>query len=60
MHEESIELRGETARQLIAIAESRGLTLQELVVHVLLNYLDEQCDSDDSDADDANGEDEED
>ena len=60
MQEESIELRGETARQLNTIAESRGLTLQELVIHVLLDYLDEQCDSDDSDADDANGEDEED
>jgi hypothetical protein len=60
MEEEIVEIRGETAKQLNAIAESRGLTLQELVIHVLLNYLDEQCDSDDSDADDANGEDEED
>ena len=56
--DESIEIRGETARQLNAIAESRGLTLQELVTYILLNYLDENYDSDDSDAEDDNGDDE--
>ena len=60
MQEESVEIRGETAKQLNAIAESRGLTLQELVTYILLNYLDENYDSDDSDADDGNGDDEED
>ena len=60
MQEENIEVRGNTARQLNALADSRGLTLQEHVTHILLNYLDEHYDSDDSDSDDGNGEDEED
>ena len=56
--EEAIEIRGETARQLNALARSRGLTLQELVIHVLLDYLDENYDSDDFETDDGNEEDE--
>ena len=58
MQEESIELRGDTARQLNEIAESRGLTLQELTTYVLLNYLDEHYDSDDSETEDEIVEDE--
>lgn len=58
MDEESIEVRGETARQLKAIAKNRGLTLQELVTHILLDYL-ENCESEESETEEDIDEEEE-
>ncbi|MEW5747544.1 MAG: hypothetical protein AB1793_01980 [Candidatus Thermoplasmatota archaeon] len=59
MDAQVIEARGETARQLNAIAKEQGLTTQELAMHILLDYLEEYYSSDESESDDREEEDEE-
>jgi hypothetical protein len=41
METETVEIGGELARVLNATARKRGVTLQEFVIHLLLQFVDE-------------------
>jgi hypothetical protein len=56
MTTEYIELRPPMARWLKANAESRGLTLQELVAHILSSYQEEWEDLEENTEETENGE----
>ena len=48
MNSETIEISGELAADVNEAARTRGVTLRELVIHLLLQYLEEISDSDEA------------
>ena len=52
MPTEYVEIRPQMAEWLNTIAEPRGVTLQELVTHILLLYVEEWEDSDEDQEED--------
>ena len=59
MNTETIEIRGPMAEELTERAESKGLTLQEYVLFVLVNHLGEDCEEEEQETDESSDSDEE-
>ncbi len=59
MLKETVEISGELADRLTEAAIEQGVTLRELVIHLLLQYVDERSDLEDEVDGDENGDDDE-